>query len=119
MATEHELVLKRSANDFVGASGAIEVDIGSLDKFHVLSATGSAVSAGSVTLEDLTPATGIALPSISGDTIALLAASQSLSNKTIVTPTISTGLAATGSASNDFSGSTGAFKTSTGAVTIM
>ena len=118
MATEHELVLKRSANDFVGASGAIEVDIGSLDKFHVLSASGSAVSAGSVTLEDLTPATGIALPSISGDTIALLAASQSLSNKTNVAQVVSTGLTATGSASNDFSGSTGTFKTSTGAVTI-
>ena len=117
--TSHELRLNRQPNDFLDASGSVEVQIGSLDKFHVLSETGAAVSAGSVTLEDLTPATGVTLPSIpGGDTLALLTASQSLSNKTLVAPVISTGLTATGSASNDFSASTGTFKTSTGAVTI-
>ena len=45
-------------------------------------------------------------------------ASQTLTNKTLTAPIISTGLTASGSASNDFSGSTGTFKTSTGAVTI-
>lgn len=117
--TSHELRLSRLSADFLDASGSVEVQIGSLDKFHVLSETGAAVSAGSVTLEDLSPATGVTLPSIpGGDTLALLAASQSLSSKTLVAPVISTGLTATGSASNDFSASTGTFKTSTGAVTI-
>lgn len=117
--TGHELKLDRKTNDFLDASGSIEIQIGSLDKFHVLSETGAAVSAGSVTLEDLTPATGVTLPSIpGGDTLALLGASQSLSSKTLVAPVISTGLTATGSTANDFSASTGAFKTSTGAVTI-
>lgn len=37
---------------------------------------------------------------------------------TLVSPTISTGLLAVGAAANDFSGSTGAFKTSTGANTL-
>lgn len=43
---------------------------------------------------------------------------QALSNKTLTTPVISTGLTASGSASNDFSGSSGTFKTSTGVTTI-
>jgi hypothetical protein len=41
-----------------------------------------------------------------------------LAGKTLTHPTISAGLAAVGSASNDFSGSTGAFKTSTGTNTF-
>lgn len=41
---------------------------------------------------------------------------QTITNTTLTSPVIATGLTASGSASNDFSGSTGAFKTSTGAV---
>jgi len=111
--------LQRTSQDMTGGAAALDVYVGnSGDVLHVVSRSGRAISAGSVTLEDITPATSIALPSITGDTIALLAATQSLSNKTLVAPVVSTGLTATGSASNDFSGSTGAFKTSTGAVTI-
>ncbi len=58
------------------------------------------------------------VPSVNGGTFCLIATAQSLSNKTLVSPVISTGLTASGSASNDFSASTGTFKTSTGAVTI-
>lgn len=43
---------------------------------------------------------------------------QELTNKTITAPVVKTGLTASGSASNDFSGSTGAFKTSSGANTL-
>lgn len=43
---------------------------------------------------------------------------QNLSNKTLVSPVVSTGLTASGSAANDFSASTGAFKTSTGTNTL-
>jgi hypothetical protein len=43
---------------------------------------------------------------------------QELTNKTLTAGVIKTGLTASGSASNDFSGSTGTFKTSTGAVRI-
>ncbi len=43
---------------------------------------------------------------------------QSLSAKTLVSPVISTGLTASGSAANDFSASTGTFITSTGANTL-
>lgn len=44
--------------------------------------------------------------------------STNLTTPVLTTPTIAAGLLASGSASNDFSGSTGTFKTSTGAVTI-
>lgn len=49
------------------------------------------------------------------DTLVGLATTDSLSNKTLVAPVVSTGLTASGSASNDFSSSTGTFKTSSGA----
>lgn len=52
------------------------------------------------------------------DTFAFITLAQSLSNKTLVTPVISTGLTASGSTANDFSGSTGTFITSTGANTL-
>ncbi len=48
----------------------------------------------------------------------MLVGAQSLSSKTLVSPVISTGLTASGSAANDFSGSTGTFKTSTGTNTL-
>jgi len=54
----------------------------------------------------------ITLPNASG-TLLLTGNSQA-----ITSPVITTGLTASGSASNDFSGSTGTFKTSTGAVTV-
>lgn len=43
---------------------------------------------------------------------------NSITNKTLVSPVVSTGLTASGSASNNFGGSTGAFVTSSGANTI-
>jgi len=58
------------------------------------------------------------VPSVNGQTFILTAATQTLTNKTLTSPVIATGLTASGSASNDFSASTGPFKTSTGAVTI-
>lgn len=58
------------------------------------------------------------VPSTNGGTFVLTTGAQSLASKTLVSPVISTGLTASGSASNDFSASTGTFKTSTGAVTI-
>lgn len=56
------------------------------------------------------------VPSVNGDTFALIAASQTLTNKTLTAPVINGLTSASGNA--DFSGSTGTFKTSTGAVTI-
>lgn len=51
-------------------------------------------------------------------TLASLAGTESLSAKTLVSPVISTGLTASGSAANTFAGSTGTFVTSTGANTL-
>ncbi len=48
------------------------------------------------------------------DTVVLLVTAQELTNKTLTAAVIKTGCTASGSAANDFSGSTGAFKTSTG-----
>ena len=50
--------------------------------------------------------------------VATLTDAQELTNKTLTGQVVKTGLTASGSASNDFSGSTGTFKTSTGAVTL-
>ena len=58
------------------------------------------------------------LPDVASDTIVLLAATQTLAAKTLTAPVVAGGLTASGSASNDFSASTGTFKTSTGAVTV-
>ena len=52
------------------------------------------------------------------DTFALVTLAQTLANKTLTSPVIATGLTASGSAANDFSGSTGTFKTSTGTNTF-
>lgn len=70
----------------------------------------------------LSAAATITLPASTG-TLATIGGTETLTAKTLTTPTlttpvISTGLSASGSASNDFSTSTGAFLTSTGAVTI-
>lgn len=46
--------------------------------------------------------------------VATLTGAQELTNKTVTAQVVKNGLTATGVASNDFSGSTGAFKTSTG-----
>lgn len=51
----------------------------------------------------------------SDDTLVGLATTDSLTNKTLVAPVISTGLTASGSAANTFAASTGTFITSTGA----
>lgn len=51
-------------------------------------------------------------------TLASLAGTESLSSKTLVSPVISTGLTASGSAANTFAGSTGTFVTSSGANTL-
>ena len=56
------------------------------------------------------------VPSVNGGTFTLNAASQTLTNKTLTSPVINGLTSASGNA--DFSGSTGMFKTSTGAVTI-
>jgi len=60
------------------------------------------------------------VPSKNGDTFSLLALAQTFSAvKTFsAAPVFGAGLTASGSVSNDFSGGTGTFKTSTGAVTI-
>lgn len=52
------------------------------------------------------------------DTFSFVTLAQSLSNKTLVSPVISTGLTASGSAANTFAGSTGTFLTSSGANTL-
>lgn len=51
------------------------------------------------------------------DTVVGLAATQELTNKTLTAQVVKTGLTASGSASNDFSGSTGTFKPSSGIFT--
>lgn len=53
-----------------------------------------------------------------GGTVVYTTTSQTLSSKTLTSPVIGTGLTASGSASNDFSNSTGPFKTSSGANTL-
>jgi hypothetical protein len=58
-------------------------------------------------------------PIITNPTIAgTVAGSATYTTPTLTTPVISTGLTASGTAANDFSGSSGTFKTSTGAVTL-
>jgi hypothetical protein len=49
------------------------------------------------------------LPAVTSDTVMLLAATQEATNKTMTAQVIKTGLTASGSASHDFSGSSGAF----------
>jgi len=53
------------------------------------------------------------------DTLVGKATTDTLTNKTLTSPVIATGLTASGSAANDFSGSTGAFKPSTGTFTFQ
>jgi hypothetical protein len=53
-----------------------------------------------------------------GGSGATLAGAESLSNKTLVSPVVSTGLTASGSAANTFASSTGTFITSTGLNTL-
>lgn len=53
------------------------------------------------------------------DTLVGLAATQELSNKTLTAAVIKTGCTASGAAANDFSASTGEFKTSTGVNHIL
>lgn len=53
-----------------------------------------------------------------GGTNSTLTGTEELTNKTITAPVIKTGLTASGSASNDFSSSTGTFKTSSGLNTL-
>lgn len=52
------------------------------------------------------------------DTFAFVTLAQEFANKTMTAQVVKTGLSASGSATNDFSGSTGAFKTSTGLNTV-
>ena len=56
------------------------------------------------------------VPSVNGDTFALLAASQTLTNKTLTTPVLNGATSASGNF--NLSGSTGTFLTPTGAVTL-
>lgn len=63
------------------------------------------------------------LTALSGDSIVeagevTLTGTQEISGKTVVAQVVKTGLTASGSASNDFSASTGTFKTSSGANTL-
>jgi hypothetical protein len=116
VATQYSVTVNRSPSGFVGAASSIDIPVNDTANYHVLSESGLAVAGGSVTLEDLTPSTGIALPSVSGDTIALLNTAQTLANKTLTAPVVSGGLTASGSAANDYSGSTGDFALSTGAL---
>lgn len=62
----------------------------------------------------------LTIPDFAGqaNTFVFTALAQSLSAKTLVSPVISTGLTASGSAANTFAGSTGTFITSTGANTF-
>ena len=113
-ATEYVVNLQRSASGFDGAAASIDVPANSTSNYHVLSTSGLAVSGGSVTLSDLAPSTAVALPAITGDTIALLNAAQTMANKTLTAPVVSAGLTASGSGANNFGGSTGDFTLSTG-----
>ena len=62
----------------------------------------------------------VSIPDCGGvsDNLVLDDIAATLTNKTLTSPVIGTGLTASGSASNDFSGSTGTFKTSSGANTL-
>lgn len=89
----------------LGVAGSV---VGEVDFYNATS--------GSIAVKPVAGALGtvtLTLPAAT-DTVAVLAATQSLSAKTLVSPVISTGLTASGSAANDFSASTGTFKTSTG-----
>ncbi len=73
-----------------------------------------------VTLEPAATLTGdrtVQIPDAS-DTLVNLTSAQELTNKTLTAGVIKTGCTASGSAANDFSGSTGTFKTSTGLNTL-
>lgn len=93
----------------LGVAGSV---VGEIDLYNATS--------GSIAIKPVAGALGtvtLTVPAAT-DTIAVLAATQNLSAKTLVSPVISTGLTASGSAANDFSASTGTFKTSTGAGTF-
>ncbi len=69
----------------------------------------------------LTMGTGelrITTPGTNAASVPTLGSTNTFTNKTLTSPVIATGLTASGSASNDFSGSTGTFKTSSGVNTL-
>lgn len=76
-----------------------------------------------ITLTNTTQTSGtvsLTIPDFAGvaDTFVFTTLAQSLAAKTLVSPVISTGLTASGSAANTFAGSTGTFLTSTGLTTV-
>lgn len=73
---------------------------------------------GTYSLTFTTTATSAVTVPAGSSTMATRAGAETLTNKTLTSPVISTGLTASGSASNNFGGSTGAFVTSSGANTL-
>lgn len=87
--------------------------VASATSINKVAFTAPATSA-TLALVDGTTVTG---PAATG-TLVTLAGSEELTNKTVTAQVVKTGLTASGSASNDFSSSTGTFKTSSGLTTI-
>ncbi len=87
-------------------------------KIKPADATGQVVTL--ATAAQTSGAATVTIPDLAGvsDTLAFTTLAQSLASKTLVSPVISTGLTASGSAANTFVGSTGTFITSSGANTL-
>jgi hypothetical protein len=94
-----------SSGDFILTSGNAFKTVADGTSTLKIQGYKTAATAGYIDLLTVTNSTGAA-PSLT------------LAYTTLTTPVISTGLTASGSAANNFSGSTGTFLTSTGAVTI-
>lgn len=82
------------------ASTSNSIGVGSIELGAASDTTIARASAGKISVE--------------GVNVVTISSTDSLSNKTVVSPVMSTGLTATGSTSNNFSGSTGTFQTSAG-----
>lgn len=92
---------------FLASGGVININNGNWVATH----TSGILTVGTGDLRVTTAGTNAASAVTVGGT-------QTLTNKTLTSPVIGTGLTASGSASNNFGGSTGAFVTSSGANTL-
>lgn len=90
----------------------------STGKFRLLNTTGGTNHTVTLQTTQTTQAVTLTLPNVAADTLVSKTSTDVMTNKTLTTPVIATGLTASGAGSVDFSAATSTFKTPTGVITI-
>ena len=90
----------------------------STGQFALVNTAGGTAHTYSLVKPVSTQAVTMTLPDVAADTLVSKTSTDELTNKTLTAAVMKTGLTASGSAANDFSASTGTFKTSKGVVTV-